>query len=86
MMLVQTQQLLNVQQKIEDVVIRRAAGFILEDYSHLSIPDLVLCMKMGVKTQLGEFYGRFDAQVAYDWFYEYNIQRKEAQRYYDAGR
>lgn len=86
MAIVQAQRLLNVAPKLEDTAIRKAAGYILEDYSHLTIADLGLCMKLGIKGQLGAFYGRFDAQVVYDWFYAYNIKRDEAKRYWEAGR
>lgn len=86
MALVQAQRLLNVSPKLEEKAIRKAASYILEDYAQLSIADLALCMKLGIKGQLGTFYGRFDAQVAYDWFYMYHIRREEARRYWEAGR
>lgn len=84
MALVQAQRLLNVSPKLEDAAIRKAASYILEDYAHLSIADLALCTKLGIKGQLGTFYGRLDAQVVYDWFYLYNIRRDEAKRYWEA--
>lgn len=84
MALVQAQRLLNVSPKLEETAIRKAAGYILEDYSHLTIADLALCTKLGIKGQLGAFYGRFDAQVVYDWFYMYNLRRTEAKRYWEA--
>ena len=75
-----TAQMLNTNQRMEGDAVRRTAVYVYEDYSHLNIEDVMLCLKMGVKGQLGEFYGRFDAQVVYDWFYEYNILRTQAKR------
>ncbi len=84
MALVQAQRLLNVSPKLEENVIRKAASYILEDYAHLTITDLALCTKLGIKGQLSPFYGRLDAQVVYDWFYAYNIRRDEARSYWEA--
>ncbi len=75
-----TVQQVAVAQPMDADKVRRAAYFIWEDYRHLSIEDVMLCLKMGVKGQLTPFYGRLDAQVIYDWFHEYNIQRDEAAR------
>ena len=84
MAVVHAQKLLNVSPKLEENAIRKAAGYILEDYAHLTIADLALCMKLGIKGQLGTFHGRLDAQVVYDWFYTYNLRRAEAKRYWEA--
>lgn len=77
-----TQNLLNVPQLLPDAQIRQAALFLLEDYAHLNLTDLMWCMRLGLTNRLCEFHGRFDAQVLYDWFYEYNIRRHEAYRYW----
>jgi len=73
-------QQLTTPQCIQGEAVRKAAMYILEDYGHLNLADVVLCLKMGIKGQLTEYYGRLDAQVLYDWFYHYNITRASAER------
>jgi len=69
--------------RIDANMLRSAAVYVYEDYGFLQLDDIQLCLKMGIKGQLTEFYGRFDAQVIYDWFHEYNIQRTTALRFYN---
>jgi len=73
-------QQLTTPQCIQGEAVQKAAMYILEDYSHLNLADVVLCLKLGIKGQLTDYYGRLDAQVLYDWFYHYNITRASAER------
>jgi len=73
-------QQLTTPQCIQGEAVKKAAMCILEDYSHLNLADVVLCLKMGIKGQLTDYYGRLDTQVLYDWFYHYNITRASAER------
>ncbi len=79
-----TQDLINVHDVLHDKQWRTAAVYLLEDYGHLTMTDLMLISRLGLTGQLVEFHGRFDAQVIYDWFYAYNIRRDEAKRYREA--
>lgn len=71
---------LATQERMNAQGVEHAAELILQDYRHLTLCDLALCISMGLRGQLEEFYGRFDVQVAYSWFYHYNILRTQAMR------
>lgn len=74
---------LNTPERLNAQGVKHAAELVLFDYGHLLLDDIVLCTNMGLKGQLEEFYGRFDVQVIYSWFYQYNILRTQAARLHD---
>jgi len=76
----QTVAQLSTPTRMDGVQVRRAACMVLEDYRMLSIEDIVLCLKMGIKGEWGEFYGRFDVQVIMDWLHAYYLLRTQALR------
>lgn len=57
--------------------IRVLRSFILDDYGMLNIEDLLLAVKLGIRGDLTDFFGRLDAQVIMNWLYEYYNLRKQ---------
>ena len=49
--------------------------------SQLTIPDLILCMKMGVRGKFGDDFNRLDVPTVFRWINAYYAQRKDITKY-----
>lgn len=51
------------------------ADLIIDDYSHLQIDDIKLCLRNAMKGKYGPVYNRIDGSVVLGWFKAYNRER-----------
>lgn len=52
-----------------------------KECSQLTIPDLILCVKMGVRGKFGDDFNRLDVPTVFRWVNAYYKQRKSTGRY-----
>ena len=55
--------------------INTLGNFIFEDYSHLSLADIMLVLKRAKKGFYGHLYNRLDVPTVMIWFAEYEKER-----------
>jgi len=62
---------LSVQRGFNEKMLFTCAEWILGDNKNLTIADLKLCLKMGIRGDFGAIYDRFDTNVVLTWINEY---------------
>lgn len=68
-------------EKMDEVEIYETALMFCEKYTHESVSDLMLCLKMAKAGNLGIIYNRFDTATFFEFYNEYqNLKYKQLEQ------
>ena len=76
-MLIDVVKFFNVVRPPDEEQLYMIAEMLMDEYTHLSLLDLGICMKMGKVGRFGKIYDRIDGGIILDWCCQYDIIRTE---------